>query len=193
MKVLTCSRHFPKGHPRQGEETWFVEKILSVVLRDANGRINLDDINPVIRPLVNDFFIIDGGYNKRHTIRAGNRFKPGEMISLRVWSDKPYRSKQIEFAQMEVKKVWGIEIYQNEEYWVFTLNGKQVGWDVPDFNVDQFVDELAKNDGLTTVDFLNWFSMHPKKKDQTFKGQIITWCSDISYGHPSTLTEKSIV
>ncbi len=184
MKVLTCSRHFPKGHPRQGESTWFVEKILSVVLRNANGRLNLDDINAAIRLLVNDFFIIDGDHNKYHTIRAGNRFKPGDMASLRVWSDKPYRSKQIEFAQVEVKKVWGIEINVIQTCPVILIANKLLTYEAGK--------ELAANDGLLLTDFISWFSIHPKKKEQTFTGQIICWSDAIEYGKPFPQTEKSI-
>jgi hypothetical protein len=194
MKVLTFSRHFPTGHPKAGQPTYFIEQILNVTLpRGENGIINRDNINPAILPLINDFILLDGATRKHHTIRAGSRFKPGDMASLRVWSDKPYRSKQIEFAQVEVKKVWDVEIIQNEEDWVFKINGKQLGWGIPDFNIDQFIEELAKNDGLTTADFLNWFSMHPKKEQQTFTGQIICWSDQIEYGTPSPLTEKTIV
>lgn len=168
MKYIMCSRHFPKGHPKAGEETWFVEKILSVILRSEGRKLDLDNINPAIRPLVNDFFIMDGECNKHHTIRAGSRWKVGDMVSLRVWSDKPYRSKQIEFAQVEVKKVWSIEI---SYFW-------WVGYNILEH---EEVVALAKNDGLAYDDFIAWFAMHPKKKDEVFKGQIICWSDAIEY------------
>jgi len=40
---------------------------------------------------------------KIHTLRnrAGNK-KTGEIVSLREWSDLPYRSKQVEFAQCAI-------------------------------------------------------------------------------------------
>lgn len=31
MKVLTFSRQFPKGHPKAGHPTWFVEKVLNSI------------------------------------------------------------------------------------------------------------------------------------------------------------------
>lgn len=34
---------------------------------------------------------------KYHTIRAGNRFKKGDYFSPRIWTDKPYASKQYQF------------------------------------------------------------------------------------------------
>jgi len=41
---------------------------------------------------------------KVHTIRAtaGNK-KTGDTVSLRQWEGKPYASKQVEFAQCEIK------------------------------------------------------------------------------------------
>lgn len=176
MKTILFSRHFPKGHPKAGQPTWFVEKVEACLADIIPGwemskTFTLHEWEPY--------------YNctmpKGHTIRVGSRWKVGDMASLRVWSGAPYRTKQIEFAQVEVKKVWQIEIYQNEQYWQFNLDGKQVNWEQPDFNIDQFVDELAKNDGLTTADFLNWFTVHPKKKDAVFRGQIICWNAAINY------------
>lgn len=183
MHVLTCSRHFPKGHPKTGEPTFFVEQILNVLLPRPNGVVNLNDIKPEIRPFVNDFYIIDGSMCKYTTIRAGSRFKPGDMVSLRVWSDKPYRSKQIEFAQVEVKKVYPIEIY--------------IGDLIVEVKVDEISQSLedkeliAKNDGLELSDFVNWFKIHPKaKKGIFFTGQIICWSNAIEYGKPELLTDK---
>jgi hypothetical protein len=183
MKVLTFSRHFPKGHPRAGEPTWFVERVMAGIAEDYYPNYQMPK----------DFTQYDWHqyYNctvlKRHSIRAGSRWKPGDMASLRVWSDKPYRSKQIEFAQVEVKKEWAIEIYQHKEYWEFKLNGKKVGWDLPEqTNIDDFVDQLAANDGLTTPDFLNWFSIHPKKQASVFRGQVICWSDKIDYSPITT-------
>jgi hypothetical protein len=173
MKVLTFSRHFPKGHPKAGEPTYFVEKIEACLADTMPGwemskTFTLHEWEPY--------------YNctmpKGHTVRAGNRFKIGDMASLRVWSDKPYRSKQIEFAQVEVKKVWSIEI---SEFWF--INDQILEHDM--------VTELAKNDGLACEDFVSWFNIHPKKQGETFTGQIISWSSEIEYSKPSLVTEKS--
>lgn len=167
MKVLTFSRHFPKGHPRQGEPTWFVESVLNSVMR-KDGILNLDDLKPEVRALINDFALTTNEKQKDHTLRAGSRFKPGDMASLRVWSDKPYRSKQIVFAQVEVKKVWEIEI---SEFWFINNSILEHGK----------VIELANNDGLSYDDFIAWFNIHPKKKSDVFRGQIICWDENIEY------------
>lgn len=179
MKVLTFSRQFPKGHPKEGKPTFFIEQTLNVVLpRGVNGIVNRNDINPTILPLINDFVLLDGEQSKHHTIRVGNRFKPGDMVSLRVWSDKPYRSKQIEFAQVEVKRTWSFNIH---------IVGDDLIWQVPGSGSGSFDTKseslkiIAFNDGLEIRDFIDWFTIHPKAKGQAFTGQIICWGNSINY------------
>ena len=175
MKVLTFSRQFPKGHPKEGKPTFFIEQTLNAVLpRGVNGIVNRNDINPAILPLINDFVLLAGEQSKHHTIRAGSRFKPGDMASLRVWSDKPYRSKQIEFAQVEVKKTWQVEIYTGEL--IFEVRIDEMSQSLEGQEI------VAKNDGLELIDFVNWFKIHPKaKKGICFTGQIICWSNEINY------------
>lgn len=172
MKVLTFSRHFPKGHSRVGQPTHFVEKIEACLADSIPGW----QMSPTFE-LHEWLPYYNCSMPKHHTIRAGSRFKPGEMASLRVWSGAPYRSKQIEFAQVEVKKVWSVEI--SEFWWV----------DNKILEHGQVV-ELAKNDGLSYDDFVNWFNIHPKKKEQVFRGQIICWNPDIDYNTPKTGSDE---
>jgi hypothetical protein len=184
MKVLTSSRYFPKGHPRQSEPTYFVEKIWNCY-RDESFALPDNFI-----PWTDNYALLSSGKEyleamtireiKHHTIRAGNRFKAGDMVSLRVWSDKPYRSKQIEFAQVEVKKVWPVTIIVDD---IFN----------PIYSGDMLIPtcQLAINDGLECNDFVKWFMIHPKKTGSIFQGQIICWSDAIEYGRPSTLTEKT--
>lgn len=175
MKYIMCSRTFPAGHPRKGEPTFFVEQILNVIMpRGVNGIVDRNDINPAILPLINDFVLLDGRTEKHTTIRPGNRFKPGDMVSLRVWSDKPYRSKQIEFAQVEVKKTWPVEIYVDEL--IVEIIVDSISQNIRNKK------EVALNDGLELIDFVNWFKIHPKaKKGISFQGQIICWKESIEY------------
>jgi hypothetical protein len=165
MKVLTFSRHFPKGHPKAGQPTWFVEKIFAGLAPSV-----------IPDPLLIPGFIWgqfqDCTLPKHHTIRAGSRFKPGDMASLRVWSDKPYRSKQVEFAQVEVKKVWSIEIVISHTWWSFRIDDKFYCGNV---------EVIANNDGLELQDFIDWFTIHPKSTDREFKGQVICWNNKIEY------------
>ena len=184
MKVLTCSRFFPKGHPKAGQETDFVEKVYNSLYPG----IALDNIPGSLRQIIDDYALTNS-LPKHHTIRAGNRWKVGDMISLRIWSDKPYRSKQIEFAQVEVKKTWEIEFrpvkYNGEVVIMGFINGKLVD--------DLQALQLANNDGLTLEDFERWFCPVGTKfilGMPIFTGQIICWSDAVEY-IPSTLTEKS--
>jgi hypothetical protein len=149
MKVIMFSTEFPKGHPRAGDQTWFIEKI--------NYGLKYLEQTGIQAPLWTP--------PKYHTIRAGNRWKVGETFSARFWMDKPYRSKQEEFAQLEIKKIWDIE---------FDMNGVPA---IDGFYLTEEKDwELAMNDGLAYDDFCSWFPM-----DKPFKGQIICWNDKISY------------
>lgn len=171
MKVLTFSRHFPKGHPKAGQPTYFVEKILR----------GIHELRDEIKPLM-DFGVWSNCIPKHHTIRSGSRFNPGDMASLRVWSGKPYRSKQIEFAQVEVKKVWEFSLYPGEREYMFSINDYHAPIDYrPGLHHHHLIGQLALNDGLTVNDFMYWFNIHPKKKEQVFTGQVISWSPDINY------------
>lgn len=180
MKVLTFSRHFPAGHPKKGEPTYFVEKVWNY-FRDSSfalpdSFIHWTDNYATLLPGDEYLKSIAIREVKHHTIRAGNRFKPGDMASLRVWSDKPYRSKQIEFAQVEVKKVWSIEIWLRDR---ITIGLPEI----PGIQLRMLpLCVVAQNDGLDCSDFEAWFKLHPKKNGKVFRGQIICWNESINYG-----------
>ena len=163
-KVITFSRVFPKYHPKAGQPTYFVEQIYNSLfsknnLMDYPNGLEIDDTIMGV---------------KKHTIRNGNRWKVGDKFSPRVWSDKPYNSKQIILCEdLEIKKVFDFEIKIVEVDGGFAskgfLNDKRVS---PDFLM-----EIAENDGLLLEDFLAWFQF-PK----SFKGQVICWSDAVSYG-----------
>ena len=89
-RVITFSRHYPSYHPRKGELTYFEYK----VCRSIWDLKLFSDSDLIYYP---DFpaYVAYGHPPKCHTIRAGHRFKPGDWFSPRVWSGKPYNSKQI--------------------------------------------------------------------------------------------------
>lgn len=146
--VLLVSRTFPKGHKREGEGTFFVEKILA-----ALGFSYLNDEN----------------IKKPHTCRKNyelwaKRIKEVQegkaVLSLRYWSEKPYRSKQVEFAVLDKdsgvgvqKLLFGINdlLYPvaGEGIWLRGLN----------------LENLAKNDGLSIEDFKDWFKNYDLSKE----------------------------
>lgn len=162
-KVITFSRTFPAYHPRKGDPTYFVEKFWeSIGLPGKEYCFNLpDEYQNLLR---SDSKSV---WPKFHTIRSGFRWGAGDKFSPRVWSGKPYQSKQIIIApDIEIKKIWHFEkdpIGKN-----FILNGIEKS---PDSLL-----EIAKNDGLELSDLLLWF-----KYPNPFSGQIICWNENISY------------
>ncbi len=110
--------------------------------------------------------------DKHHTVRSGMRFKIGEKFSPRVWSDKPYKSKQIVIGDdVEIKKVWSFEVKIEKKLAKLLVEGIEIQNDAP-----QLLQVIARNDGLSFVDFLQWFQ-YPTP----FKGQIICWNENIKY------------
>lgn len=170
-KVRTFSRYYPKGHPKEGQATFFVEKLVKSLHQQGFKPWDIPD----------DIFITEMYYlcePKKHTIRAGKHFKPGDIFSPRIWSGKPYASKQIIIAQdIKVKKVWDFEMIPKNfiDECVFLINRNPL-------NFETFV-MLCKNDGLTRLDFATWFcgSALMSTKRKPFKGQIICWSEDVEY------------
>ena len=117
---------------------------------------------------------------KIHTIRANvhGHFEDGEKLSVRQWIDKPYASKQVEIGQI----VAGIQrVYMDValmDFWL-CVEGNGTDWRL-----------VAKNDGLKTTDFLDWF-MLPEPDDEgdddehaqceSYTGDIIHF-TDFRYG-----------
>lgn len=104
---------------------------------------------------------------KKHTIRAGKRWKVGEWISFRTWSGRARKSSQVEFHQAQVKKIFDIDIYETLEVFIdgkFYCNYSS-----------ELIKALAGNDGLDEMDFKCWFM------DLPFSGQVICWSDNIDY------------
>ena len=163
-RVIIFSRMFPSYHPKKGEPTFFVEKIYkSLYLMKAVPKEIVEAFNFEI---MND----DAVAPKHHTIRAGNRWKVGDNFSPRVWSGKPYQSKQVTIASdIEIKKIWTFEISVSGYY---SLNENYK----PYLTAKQII-EIAKNDGLDINDFFAWF----EKTKRPFLGQVICWNENINY------------
>jgi len=94
---------------------------------------------------------------KIHTIRSNYDFweskkkgiNEGRMVlSIRQWTGKPYCSPQKEICQIHnisLQKVTMVYAIDEEYPWVW-INGKAVD-----------IHEVAKNDGLSVSDFIEWF------------------------------------
>ena len=141
--VIMVAKNYPKKHLREGEPTNFKEQIL-------NG-------------------------DKIHTIRQNyelweKRIKKVQegiaYLSLREWSDSPYKSKQVEVRQLHQED--GVGIIPVEK-----RNGGQIWHYCEDPTSFDFTPlkplgdknlTLAKNDGLEIEDFISWFENVEKNK-----------------------------
>lgn len=130
--VLTLSQVFPAMHPRKGEPTGFKEKVEAAIKQ------------------------LEGEWWKEHTIRGNyelwrKRFEEidasNACLSIRIWSGKPYHSKQVEIARLTKEDGIGL---QKLEY-----NFKECLLHIGNLVLDP--EELALKDGLTRKDWENWF------------------------------------
>lgn len=175
MRNMMFARTFPHYHPRKGQPTWFVQKMWKC-LYDTTQFYGMPEREAIFEQ---HFPVSDSPEEnihnqmpKGHTIRAGNRWKVGDFFSPRVWSGRPYNSKTIEFAPpIMVEKEWKIKF---DECGVVSINGF---YDYSEIvSADNFMEVLARNDGLSEEDFYDWF---PTGK--IFEGQIICWNKNICY------------
>lgn len=169
------SRTFPAYHPKAGQQTDFVEKIWAALADEVSGFKIPDHCKDW------DWYKYYNASPKLHTMRAGNRWKVGDMASLRYWSERPRHSNQVEFAQVEVKKVWPIEFrpvktgYSTASINCY-INSEKVEADV--------LQKLAESDGLTLDDLIDWFIPEGTKfivGVPIFTGQIICWSDKVNY------------
>lgn len=181
-RVITFSRVFPSYHPKAGQPTYFVEKILRGV-HDDEHLIQLQKNYEVLRSMnFNEVLNLEsiGTFTpKHHTIRGGHRWKVGDWFSPRVWSGKPYNSKMIQFApDIEIKKVWNFVLMTKED--------EDLGNVVLMLIDNELVSThnyklIAANDGFIDVaDYVYWFTWSPGFKT-IFDGQIICWNESIEY------------
>lgn len=101
-------------------------------------------------------------YNKIHTLRGNyelwaKRFEKinagSAMLSIRIWDGQPYRSKQHEIFKYDKTRGIGLEKLECQSNDDFAqINGCAVAWET-----------VAKNDGLSFIDFCDWFKNRPNK------------------------------
>lgn len=191
------SRQFSQEHPRAGEPTYFVEKLIqSFLLLDLLG-YHTEHIKRLrdLGYLEISKIILDP-MEKHHTIRAGHRFKKGDKFSPRVWAGKPYRSKQVILGpDVEVANTWNFEVDENG---ICSLNGRYI-LSEHEGTEEPLIEEIAKNDGLSTKDFVDWIIQPAYRNHTAFFGQIITWNPKLEYivpdhvSIPNTTTLNPII
>ena len=143
--VLTLSQNFPATHPKKGQPTLFMEKILhGIKVHTIRANYNLWE-------------------NRIEQVQRGEA-----VLSLRYWTGKPYASKQVEFAQVTKEHGVGIQMLTFGR----AYNPKTDDWDGEyDLRLGTVDDEvhaspwlLAKNDGLDVVDWADWFKNYDLSK-----------------------------
>lgn len=140
--VITFSKEFPSTHKRCGESTGFVEKILS---------------GSKIHTIRNNYSLWEDRFKN---IRKGEA-----CLSLRYWSGKPYRSKQVEFLRLTKEDGIGMQpivISDCKDFlFVKPLDPNEKITKGHFSNIDKsdphLLSEIAKNDGLSVDDFKEWF------------------------------------
>ena len=154
--ILTLSEFFPKTHSKAGTPTGFKDKFtLGQSCPDCNETQDLScehisNCTGCMRTFL---------FPKLHTIRSNyplweKRIKEIQeghaVLSVRQWSGKPYRSKQVEIAMLTAENGIGI---QRLDIFDFMRPAK--------VDSSQLVDltDLANNDGLSFSDWYHWFRL----------------------------------
>lgn len=164
-KVITLSRTFPKGHIRESQPTHFVEKVWSLLCETmgySSPAWFFDELPGLQQKIDLGYWIT--AESKHHTIRASNRWKDGDVASLRIWSGKPYNSPQITIAPDLKVRVKQVDMDENG---IWSVNGKYL-------DSQEVYEIMAKNDGLTDADMQSWF-LPNYDKPKAFSGQMIIW------------------
>lgn len=182
--VLLISKHFMKSHPRAGERTWFGEKIFQALVENPRYFFSGEYLEKVKDIPVPKIHTIRDNYE--FWKKRIDQVNDGEAkLSLRSWSGKPYNSEQFELLAIErhhgfpnagisIQKLSAIhetiDVYRGCAIATHTIfiDGKRfacIGMtpniEVPKIHFDNYK-KIAKNDGLSLVDFTSWF-----KKDLT--------------------------
>ena len=136
--VITLSRSFLTKHSKAGEPTNFRDAF------NAGQVFNRGSECLYLRP-------------KLHTIRANyplweKRIKEVQegkaFLSVRQWTGKPYRSKQVEIAQLTAEDGVGIQKLE--------FTDSRLRFPYIDDNWENMT-TLAENDGLSLENWVEWF------------------------------------
>lgn len=103
---------------------------------------------------------------KRQTIRRPRKrpIKPGEPLSLRVWTGKAYRSPQEKLLDTTCSATFEIEIL---------ANGYRLGRGLPLHTLPLVLDEFARSDGF--ADWQEFIGHFDGFYGLPFRGTLIHW------------------
>lgn len=154
----SVSRYFPKSHPRAGEPTYFVEKILrGLWLNERITTQQIIDLN--IKDF--DWDVFCNCNPKLHTCREAlelwikiiDQINAGtHVVELFYWSEKPYRSPQVVFVTLDKDSGCGVQelsFYKNKIDFPSVPGGG--------YAARVTLEWLSKHDGLSLEDFKDWF------------------------------------
>lgn len=116
---------------------------------------------------------------KEQTVRPVPKRMPkaGDEISLRMWTGKPYRSKQRVLAEALITKVETFELWvENPRVprwnWKFIVGGKEL-------DQDEWA-RFSRADGFDfTTDLIDWFA---ENHELPFTGIVIHWTRNLCNG-----------
>ncbi len=124
--------------------------------------------------------VADG--RKRQTIRETARCKPGDRLSLRRWSGKPYRSSQVELARGVCTEVLPVSIGHGEYGDGLRVGDRDLGYDGVDGASRQRINDrmhFAQADGFASMtellDFFRNRQQRGKPAAWPFTGVVIRW------------------
>lgn len=170
--VITLSPFFLKGHPKAGKPTRFRCKFL--MGRDFSDACiwdcSYDGKGNTSRSCSRNAIVEDGKpwkYPKIHTIRTNYKLwekrihevqEGNAVLSIRQWSGKPYRSKQVVIANLTKDDGVGIQPLKIIRY-IDKLSNKECVAISVDGNtrVNLTLEDIAHNDGLSFEDWATWF------------------------------------
>lgn len=150
--VITISKTFPKWHCCQGKETMFRQLLENGLVCGNCSKLRRSLCKTCDNVLMRKIHTIRGNYEmwkKRFEEIENNK----ACLSVREWSGKPYRSKQVEIVRLTKDDGIGLQklrfAYESPgiprlEY----QNGAER---------DISSKKLANNDGLSVSDWIEWF------------------------------------
>lgn len=161
--VITVSRNFPVKHPRAGQPTYFVDQIESTIYctDKCEGECNICSCRHFIE--LKKIHTIRANYDlwkKRiDEVNAGNA-----VLSIRYWSGRPYYTKQVEICQLGKDSGCGVQalIFTDKTLHSATACGPE--YPNPTWYFGLNIGGLAKNDGLSEIDFMEWFKKYDLSK-----------------------------
>ena len=130
--VLIVSKTFPKTHKEVGKSTGFVENIENLFTYN----------NTKIHTIRSNYHLWE---KRAMEINSGQA-----ILSIRYWSDKPYKSKQVEIIRLG--RIGIQKLINPDNFISANIGGSFIEWG-----------EVARNDGLSFENFCDWFKVRQKE------------------------------